>query len=163
RNDVDLEMRAFDAGVEDLDQAPDVVLQPDALADLVEVLPADLPVFGVVQQQVGQLSALLHEVDPCQAGDLLLEARGAQQLAEHDPRVVEAQRLVEVAGEQVLASVVGLFHRPSLPSISNTTGMTMELQPAHAAACSSNSETSKACAVGLRSLRGSGSCVPSCA
>ena len=36
-------------------------------------------------------------------GDLLAKVRHADQLAENEPGIVEAQRLVEVAGDEVVA------------------------------------------------------------
>src|SRR5205807_5425622 len=64
-----------------------------------------LAVFATVQQQVPELSARLHQVDARQPGALLAKAGNAEQLAQDDPRVVEAQGLVEVACQQVS------FHR----------------------------------------------------
>ena len=59
--------------------------------------------LGIVEQQVGELGALLDEAGPRQAGDLALEALGADQAAQHDAGVVEAERLVEVAGDEIAA------------------------------------------------------------
>jgi len=78
----------------------DVLLQADSLADLDEMLAANTAELGVVQQQVRKLSALLHHVDAGETGDALLEARETQQIAQHNSRIIEAQRLIEVADQQ---------------------------------------------------------------
>src|SRR5579863_2494383 len=59
--------------------------------------------LGIVQQQVGELPALLHKVELRHARGLALILAGgnSQQLTEHVARVIEAQRLVEVAGKNV--------------------------------------------------------------
>ena len=74
------------------------------LPDFDEVLAAHLAVLGIVEQQIGQLGALLHEVGARQPGDLVVEPVGAEQLAQHDARIVEAQCLIEIAGDQIAAS-----------------------------------------------------------
>ena len=83
-------------------QQRDVPLEPYAPAGLLQVLATHAAQRGVVQDQVGQLTPLLHQVDAGQAGDLLREAVDAEDLAEDVPGVVEAQGLVEVACQQVL-------------------------------------------------------------
>jgi hypothetical protein len=57
--------------------------------------------FRIVQQQVRELAALLHQIQLGHPGNLAfkLGKRYAEQLAEHVPRIVEAQRLVKVAGQ----------------------------------------------------------------
>ena len=70
--------------------------QPDAAARLDQVLAAHAAELRVVPDQVGQLAALLDEVAGREARDLLFEARHAEQLAQHDARIVEAERLVEI-------------------------------------------------------------------
>ena len=72
----------------------------------VATLASDAAILGIVQQQIRQLSALLYEIDPRQAGDLLLEPTRPQKLAQHEPGVVEAQRLIEITGQQVQFRVV---------------------------------------------------------
>ena len=96
----------------ELREQPDILFQADPLADFDEMLAADTPEFGVVQQQIGQLSTLLHHVDAGQAGDALLESGETEKIAQNDPRVVEAQCLIEVADQQKFPcnSSVILFH-----------------------------------------------------
>jgi hypothetical protein len=55
--------------LDQLRQQADVLLQADALAGFDEVRAAHAAEFRVVQQQIGQLAALLHHVDAGQAGD----------------------------------------------------------------------------------------------
>ena len=109
-NDEELEAVAVDALGEALGEQIDVRLQPDATADLHEVLAPHAAVLGIVQQQIRQLAALLHQVEARQTGDLLDEARRPEQLAQDDTRIVEAQRLIEIAREQELLSHTNL-HR----------------------------------------------------
>jgi hypothetical protein len=67
------------------------------------MLAAHAPELGIVAKEVGELGALLNQVDVREAGDLLSEVRYADQLTEDEPGVVEAQRLVEIAGDEVMA------------------------------------------------------------
>ncbi len=93
---------AVDAGREDVEERLDVPLEPDLPPHLGEVLPPHATVLRVVQEQVGQLSSLLHEVGIREPVDLVLEPGPVEQLAQHLTGVVEAERLVEVAGDQVM-------------------------------------------------------------
>ena len=79
-----------------------ILLEPDVLPHRHQILPPDPAVLGVVLKQVGQLGSLLHQMDLRQADDLLREAADAQHLAQREAGIVEAQRLVEVAGQQIL-------------------------------------------------------------
>ena len=85
-----------DAAVEKTDQRRDVAAEPYAAARLFEVLATHAAKLRVVTNEVGQLAALLHEVAAGKPADLLLEARGADELAQHGARIIEAERLVEV-------------------------------------------------------------------
>src|SRR5437764_15004340 len=58
-------------------------------------------VLRIVQQQMGELGPLLHQMNPGQSRDTLLESGEAEQVAQDDPRIVEAEGLVEVACQQV--------------------------------------------------------------
>ena len=59
--------------------------------------------FGIMEQEVGELSALLDEVEAGHAGSFALEfsRRNADEFGEDVAGVVEGQRLVKVAGENV--------------------------------------------------------------
>ena len=74
--------------------------QADAAPRLDQVLLAHAAELGVVADEVGQLPALVHEVARGQALDLRLEIGGADQLAEDQPRIVEAEGLVEIRRQQ---------------------------------------------------------------
>ena len=62
---------------------------------------ADAAEFGIVPDQVGELASLLHQVTVRESRDLLLEVAHAQQFAELEARIVEAQRLIEIRGEKI--------------------------------------------------------------
>jgi hypothetical protein len=79
----------------------DVSLQADLLAHLAQVLTPHLPVLRIMEQQVSKLGSLLHQMRSGEAGTPLHEPGDSQHLTQHDSRVVEAQRLVEVAGQQI--------------------------------------------------------------
>ena len=80
----------------------DVTLEPDATANLHEIGAAYAAEFRIVQDQIGQLGARLDEIQSRQAGDASAEVVDAEHVAHHVTGVVEAQRLVEVAHEQVM-------------------------------------------------------------
>lgn len=91
---------ALDPVPEQAHQQPDVALEAHPPADLHEVLAPYRAELGIVTQKIGQLAALLDQVGAGQAGDLLRERRAPDELAQDEARVVEAQRLIEVAREQ---------------------------------------------------------------
>jgi hypothetical protein len=80
----------------------DVILQPDLLANFDQMFAPHGPVFRIMQKQIGQLPALLDEVDICQSGDPFAKAIDAHQFAQHNAGVVEAQRLVEIADKKIV-------------------------------------------------------------
>jgi hypothetical protein len=84
-----------------------VPLEADAPPDLLEVRAPHAAVLGVVAQQVRQLGPRLHEVEPREPAHLVVEAGDAEQLAQQAAGVVEGQRLVEVADEQVVSGHAG--------------------------------------------------------
>ena len=61
----------------------DVRAQPDAPARLPQVLAPHTAELGVVANQVRELTALLDQVRPRQAGDLLIEVGHAEQFGQH--------------------------------------------------------------------------------
>ena len=86
RDHIKLKVVPNDSRVEDAMQHPNVFLQPDALADFVKMFrPHSIVKFRVVQEQVRELSALLHQVELCHARGLTLEllAGNPQQFGEH--------------------------------------------------------------------------------
>src|SRR5208282_212571 len=105
REDGEFEMITLDAVIENLVQQSDVVFEADALPHFVEVLPAHARLeFRVVEQQVGELRPLLHQVQFGHAGGLALElpGRNSNDFAQNVARVVEGQRLIEVAGKKIV-------------------------------------------------------------
>jgi len=104
RDHVKVEVVAVHLAGQKAIEKSNVRLQAHAAADFVQILPphprAEL---GVVQQQVHQFAALLHQVQLRHAPRLALEflRRNPHQLTEHVAGVVEAERLVKVAGEDV--------------------------------------------------------------
>jgi hypothetical protein len=57
-----------------------------------------------MQQQRGKLTALLHQVYLRQPSYALIEAIQAQQFTKYQSRIIEAQRLVEIAYKQIFLS-----------------------------------------------------------
>ncbi len=105
-------MEALDLFRQQAIQQVDVRLQAHALAGLVQVLGPDLAAeLGIVQQQIGQLAALLNEIQLGHPGDLafVLAGRNANQLAQHVTGIVETQRLVKITGEDVALPGLHLF------------------------------------------------------
>src|SRR5664279_309620 len=94
-------MKTFDLVRQELVQRSDIRLEAHALASLVQMLAAYLFEFGIVEQQIRQFASLLHQVQFGHSGNLalVLARRNSQQLAENITGVVEAQRLVKVAGQ----------------------------------------------------------------
>jgi len=79
------------------------------VTDLDQIFSAHAPKLRIVAQQVRELGAFLHEIEPRQVRDLVLKAGDAEHLAQHETRVVETQRLVKIAHQQVM-----LPHRSSI-------------------------------------------------
>ena len=95
---------AVDARIEKLVKQLDVALQANALAHLAQMFLADLRLeLRIVQQQVGEFRSLLHQVDLGHSLGLALELLGgnADQFGEHVAGIVEGERLVKVARENV--------------------------------------------------------------
>ena len=69
-----------------VDERRDVLRSRTAPPGLLEVLAPHAAELGIVTNQVGQLAALLHQVVAGQPLDLVLERRGADQLAQDHAR-----------------------------------------------------------------------------
>src|SRR5207249_12161292 len=91
------------ASLERRDEALDVLLQSHLLACLDQMLAAYAPELGIVAKEIRELGALLDQVNVRKTGDLLAKVRHADQLAETEPGIVEAQRLAEVDRAGVVA------------------------------------------------------------
>src|ERR1700686_762198 len=95
---------AIDTRIEKLVQELDVSLEANALAYLAKMFfPNLLLELRIMQQQVGEFSPLLHQVDLRHSLRLALELfrRNADEFREHVAGIVEGERLVEVAREDV--------------------------------------------------------------
>ena len=103
---VEMKFVAFGKIIERPGKKRDVVLQADAFSGFDEVLTSHLAEIRIVENEIAELRALLDEVHLRQALHLVVEAVKADELAENDARVVKAERLVEIAGQQKLFSHV---------------------------------------------------------
>ncbi len=63
------------------------------------MIAADAAEIRVVENQIAKLRALLDEVHLRQSLDLVVEPMKTDELAQHDSRVVEAERLVKITGQ----------------------------------------------------------------
>ena len=111
---VKIEMVAGNPTLKNLIKQRDVFFQANALSDFIQMLFAHATLeLGIVQQQIGKLSTLLHQVQPCHACGFALEfsRRNSDQFGEHVARVVEGKRLVEVACKNELFAI-GVIHVP---------------------------------------------------
>jgi len=52
-----------------------------------------------MENQIAELGTLLNEIDVRKALDLVAKAMKTNELAQHDARIVETERLIEVACE----------------------------------------------------------------
>src|SRR5215468_4929951 len=95
-------MMTFDAIAQYFGKQADVLLEPDSLAGLDQMLFADASKFGIVQQQIGKLASLLYQIDPRHSGDTLFKARQAEQLTQNETGIVETQGLIEITGKQIM-------------------------------------------------------------
>ena len=101
---IKIEVIAVHSVLENLVKQFDIFFQADVLAHFVQMLLAHfLAELGIVQQQIGQLRALLHQVQLGHALRLAFKfrSRNAHQFAQHVPGIVERQGLIEVAGKKV--------------------------------------------------------------
>ena len=97
-------MIAVHSVLEHLVKQFDIFFQPDVLADFVQMLfPHFLAELGIMQQQVRQLRALLHQVQLGHALRLTFKfrSRNADQFTQHVAGIVESKGLVKVAGKKV--------------------------------------------------------------
>src|SRR6266550_2380255 len=102
RHDIEVELIPVDATRETFDEHVDVSLAANAAPDIDEIIAPYAPELGVVAEQIRQLGTRLHEVESREAGDLFGEVDQAERLAQDVAGVIEAQRLVKIAYEQVM-------------------------------------------------------------
>ncbi len=84
-----------------------MLLQADATAHLFQVLLSNPPVFRIVEQKIGELGALIHQMHGREPRALFLEPADAEHLAQEEAGIVEAERLIEVTGQQIVLWVHG--------------------------------------------------------
>ena len=104
-NDVEVEAITRDGAGEQLRELPDVFLQPHTFPRLHQVLFADAgAILGVMEQEIAQFAALLHQVLYRQRRDFGFEnlGRDSHQFAEDQAGIVETQGLIEIACQQIL-------------------------------------------------------------
>ncbi len=118
-----------DAGGENLVEQFDIALQSNALANLIKMLFPHLGLeFGIVQQQVGEFRSLLHQIDLGHPFGLAFKFidRNADKFRQHVTGIIERERLVEVARENVTPQRFichdGLIRGPSRSPIKRING-----------------------------------------
>src|SRR5258708_12720047 len=94
-----------DPGLEDFDQQTNVVLEADPLPHLDQAFLADAPVLRAVKKEIGQLPALLYEVDSRQARDFEAEARPAQALAPDHSAIPKPDCLTYTPSHQLVSLI----------------------------------------------------------
>jgi hypothetical protein len=73
------------------------MLQANSPAGLYEVLEAHAAKIRIMENQIAELRTLMNEVDVRKAPDLVVKAVKTDELAQHDSRIVETERLIEIA------------------------------------------------------------------
>ena len=92
------------------------MLKTNSPTGLHEVLAAHAAKIWIMENQVAELRALLDEVHLGQSGNLIVEAVKTDEFAQSYPRIIETERLVEVAGQKIV-----LGHVLVLPIFSSYT------------------------------------------
>src|ERR1700722_11025758 len=104
RENVEIEEMTIDSGFENLVKKLDVAFEANALSDLMKMLFPDLRLeLWIVQQQVGELRSLLDEINLRHSLGLALKfsSGNADEFSQHVARIIEGERLIEVAREDV--------------------------------------------------------------
>src|ERR1700730_12400736 len=89
-------------GVQRPGKKGDIVLEADPLAGLNQMRATYMTELGVVQNQVAELSALLHKVHVGKAHDLVMETMKTDELAQNHAGVIKAKGLVEITRQKIL-------------------------------------------------------------
>src|SRR4029078_12829774 len=143
RDHEEREPAALEPAVQELDERPDVMAKADPPARLHQVLAPNPAEFGIMPNQVRELAPLMNEVAPGEPVDLLLEAVGAKQFAEHETGVVETERLVEIRRHEKMPLNRDHGHRPSSDRTAPCRGATgSDITTKHKQHKHSNTETS---------------------
>jgi hypothetical protein len=75
----------------------DIMFQTNSPAGLYEVLATHGAKIRFMENQLAELGTLLNETDVRKALDLVVKAMKTNELAQHDSRIVETERLIEIA------------------------------------------------------------------
>src|SRR5688500_4165172 len=75
------------------------------------MLAADAAKLRIVTEQVGEFCSLVGQGGAGQPRDAGFEIFDPKQFAQYEARVVEAQSLIEIAGDQILARPVERYQR----------------------------------------------------
>ena len=81
------------------------MLQANSPAGLHEVLAAHAAKIRIMENQIAELRTLLNEVDVRKALDLVVKAVKTNELSQHDSRIVETERLIEIACEKKFSCI----------------------------------------------------------
>jgi hypothetical protein len=73
------------------------MLETNSPTGLHEVLATYAAKIRVMENQIAKLRTLLNEVDVRKALDLVVKAVKTNELTQHDSRIVETERLIEIA------------------------------------------------------------------
>src|SRR5258708_27932791 len=76
-----------------------VMLQTNQFAGFNQMFAPNAAKFRIMQNQVGKLRALLHQVDLRQTANLVVKALYADQFGKHYSRIIETERLVKIASQ----------------------------------------------------------------
>src|ERR1019366_9539683 len=109
REHVKIKVKSVDPTVEYLVNLLYVFLEANALAHLEQVIAPDARMeLGIMQEKIKKIGAILNHVQLRHALGRALEFldRNAEQLAQHVTRIVEGQRLIEVAGKQIMCTKI---------------------------------------------------------
>jgi hypothetical protein len=110
-----------------------------------------------MEQQICELRPLLNQVHGGQSGALLGKAPDPKHLAQQNSRIIEAQRLIEVAGQEVMAHEVRTNQLAPAPRPLRAANMRLTVAASRNAASSgaTRGRANSAPAVG-RSVSGAG-------
>ena len=100
RHDEEGEARVLVATGQKVHQLRNAALEPHAPSRFNQVFTPHAAELRIVPYEIRQLAPLLHKIALGQTGDALLETRHSQELAQHEPRVIETQCLVEIGGNE---------------------------------------------------------------
>ena len=104
RENIEVESVSVNSSFQILIKQINIVFEPNPLPNFIKMLFAHPAAkLGIMQQQVGEFGALLHQIQFRHAFGLAFELRrrNPDQFAQHIARIVKGQRLIKVTGEQI--------------------------------------------------------------